>query len=116
MLPITLKRTASVALATGALALAAMSSSVLADPVAEFYDGRTVTVVAPSGTGGSIYLYALLVSNHIGKHIPGQPNVVVESRTGGGGITAANYVNSIAPQDGTVIAELHPSSLLAPSF
>lgn len=109
------KRTASMALITGAMALA-MNSIVQADPVADFYDGRTVTVVAPSGTGGSIYLYALLVSEQIGKHIPGEPDVVVESRTGGGGITGANYVNQIAPKDGTVIAELHPSSLLAPSF
>jgi tripartite-type tricarboxylate transporter receptor subunit TctC len=115
MLIIKLRKTASMALISGAMALA-MNSAAQADPVADFYSGRTVTVVAPSGTGGSIYLYALLVSNQIGKHIPGQPNVVVESRTGGGGISGANYVNQIAPKDGTVIGELHPSSLLAPSF
>ena len=44
-----------------------------AQSVAEFYAGKTVTVVAPSGTGGSIYKYALLVSNHLGRHIPGNP-------------------------------------------
>jgi len=82
--------------------------------VADFYTGKTVTVVSPSGTGGSIYQYALLVSNHIGRHIPGQPSAVAEARNGGGGVKAANYVATAAPQDGLVIAELHPNSLLAP--
>lgn len=100
---------------TGAV-LGSASIAALADPVADFYRNKTVIVVAPSGTGGSIYLYALLVSNHIGNHIPGNPNVIVESRTGGGGITAANYISRIAPQVGTVIGEIHPSSVLAPFF
>ena len=85
-----------------------------AQSVAEFYGGKTVTVVAPSGTGGSIYKYALLVSNHLGRHIPGNPTSVAESRTGGGGVKAANYVASAAPKDGTVVGEMHPSSLIVP--
>jgi len=85
-----------------------------AQSVAEFYGGKTVTVVAPSGTGGSIYKYALLVSNHLGRHIPGGPTTIAESRTGGGGVKAANYMVNAAPKDGTVVAELHPSSLIVP--
>jgi tripartite-type tricarboxylate transporter receptor subunit TctC len=105
---------ASLALAAaGAFSLVA-AGAAQADSVADFYRDRTVTVVSPSGTGGSIYQYALLVSKHIGKHIPGEPTVVVEARSGGGGIKAANYVTMAAPGDGTVIAELHPSSLVAP--
>ena len=80
----------------------------------EFYEGKTVTVISPSGVGGSIYQYALLVSNHLGKHIPGRPTTIVEERSGGGGVRAANYVFNAAPQDGTVVAELHPSSLIVP--
>ena len=85
-----------------------------AQSVAEFYGGKTVTVVAPSGTGGSIYKYALLVSNHLGRHIPGEPASVAESRSGGGGVKAANYMVKAAPKDGTVVAEMHPSSLIVP--
>ena len=85
-----------------------------AQSVAEFYGGKTVTVVAPSGTGGSIYKYALLVSNHLGRHIPGTPTSVAESRSGGGGVKAANYMVKAAPKDGTVVAEMHPSSLIVP--
>src|SRR3970040_343588 len=82
--------------------------------VADFYQGKTVTVVAPSGAGGSVYQSALLVSNHLGRNIPGSPTSIVQSRPGGGGVTAANYVIKAGEKDGTVVAELHPSSLLAP--
>lgn len=107
------KRTIQAVLTAAALTLAAVGSAQ-ADAVADFYRGKTVTVVSPSGTGGSIYQYALLVSKHIGKHILGNPTVIVEARSGGGGVKAANYVDRAAPGDGTVIAELHPSSLVAP--
>jgi tripartite-type tricarboxylate transporter receptor subunit TctC len=90
------------------------AGSLHAQSVADFYAGKTVTVVAPSGTGGSIYKYALLVSNHLGRHIPGNPTTVAESRGGGGGVKAANYVANAAPKDGTIVAELHPSSLIVP--
>ena len=98
--------------AAGVLVLASLPAP--AQSPEEFYSGKTVTVVSPSGTGGSIYQYALLVSNHIGRHIPGKPDAVVEDRGGGGGVKAANYVFSAAPDDGLVIAELHPSSLVVP--
>jgi tripartite-type tricarboxylate transporter receptor subunit TctC len=82
--------------------------------VAEFYKGKTVQVIAPSGAGGSVYQYALTVSNHLGRHIPGSPTSIVQARPGGGGVTAANYVTKAGDKDGTVVAELHPQSLLAP--
>lgn len=99
-----------------AAALAAWSGAGVAqDDVAAFYKGKTVTVVAPSGAGGSIYQYALLVSNHLGRHIPGSPTSIIQSRPGGGGVTAANYVTQAGAKDGTVVAELHPQSLLTPA-
>lgn len=92
----------------------AIAQSAQSETVARFYKGKTVHVISPSGTGGSIYQYAQLVSNHIGRHIPGNPTVVVQARPGGGGVTAANYASNAGPKDGTVIAELHPTSLLHP--
>lgn len=85
-----------------------------AQSVAAFYKGKTVVVVSPSDTGGSIYQYALTVSNHLGRHIPGSPTTIVQARPGGGGVTAANYVSRVGAKDGTVVAELHPQSLLTP--
>lgn len=82
--------------------------------VADFYKGKTVTVVSPSDAGGSIYQYALTVSNHLGRHIPGSPTTIIQTRPGGGGVTAANYVSRAGVKDGSVVAELHPQSLLTP--
>lgn len=82
--------------------------------VADFYQDKTVVVVSPSGVGGSIYQYALAVSRHLGRHIPGSPTTIVQARPGAGGVTAANYVAQVGPKDGTVVAELHPQSLLTP--
>jgi tripartite-type tricarboxylate transporter receptor subunit TctC len=101
-------------LACAAVLAAFCAGAATAQTPEEFYAGKTVTVVSPSGVGGSIYQYALLVSNHLGKHIPGSPTTIVEERSGGGGVRAANYVFNAAPQDGTVVAELHPSSLIVP--
>lgn len=101
---------------SAAIALAAtlITGGAYADGVSDFYSGKTVTVLSPSGTGGSIYQYALLVSRHLGDFIPGHPTVVVEDRGGGGGVKAASYMANAAPQDGLAVAELHPSSLLVP--
>ncbi|MGB5081245.1 MAG: hypothetical protein WBO23_10935 [Burkholderiales bacterium] len=92
----------------------ASAGSALAQSPADFYKGKTVTVVSPSNPGGSIYQYALTVSNHLGRHIPGNPTTIIQTRPGGGGVTAANYAAKVGAKDGTVVAELHPQSLLAP--
>ena len=98
------------ALAAGALAAA----PAVADEVADFFKGKTVTVVVPAGSGGTFHLYGQLVQRHIGKHIPGNPTVVVQNRPGGGGVTAANYTAGAAPNDGTLIAEINPGSVIIP--
>jgi tripartite-type tricarboxylate transporter receptor subunit TctC len=102
------------ALAAGVAALALSGVALAQVDVAAFYKGKTVHVIAPSGAGGSVYQYALLVSNHLGRHIPGSPNSIIQARPGGGGVTAANYVTQAGAKDGTVVAELHPQSLLTP--
>jgi tripartite-type tricarboxylate transporter receptor subunit TctC len=103
--------------AAGLAACLVASGAALAQSgaVADFYKDQTVHVIAPSGAGGSIYQYALTVSNHLGRHIPGSPTSIVQSRPGGGGVTAANYVVKAGAKDGTVVAELHPQSLLTPA-
>jgi len=53
--------------------------------------------------GGDYDLYSRLFARFIGKHIPGNPGVIVVNMPGGGGITAANYMAQVAPRDGTVI-------------
>ena len=68
---------------------------------ADFYKGKTVTHVVSYGAGGSYTLYSRVLARHIGKHFPGQPNIVVTNMPGAGGLKATNYLYNVAPKDGT---------------
>ncbi len=68
-----------------------------------FYKGRTVTMLIGYGPGGSYDLYGRLVARHIGRHIPGEPNVVPQNRPGANSYVAANYMYSVAPRDGATL-------------
>src|SRR5262249_11850384 len=86
-----------------------------AQSVAEFYRGKTITIVVGSDVGGGYDLTARTVARHLVRHIPGRPNIVVENRPGAGSIIASNYVYEIAPKDGTVIGAVQrpiPSQVL----
>jgi tripartite-type tricarboxylate transporter receptor subunit TctC len=86
-----------------ALAVAATMNIAAAETVAEFYAGKTFTIVVGSDVGGGYDTNARLLSRHIGKFIPGNPTVIVQNRPGAGSITAANYIYNAAPKDGTTI-------------
>ena len=60
--------------------------------------------------GGSYHMYATLAANHLKRHIPGNPNVIIEHRPGGGGVRAARHFYTNTPRDGSVIA-LFPETL-----
>ena len=75
-----------------------------ADSVSDFYRGKTVTMIVGSGAGGGFGLNGRLAGKHFGKHIPGNPTVVVQFMRGGGGTKAANYVYNVSPKDGSVIS------------
>lgn len=81
---------------------------------ADFYAGKTLTVVNPSDPGGSYHLYAEMVARHIGKFIPGKPTVIIQDKPGAGGASAAAYMQNAAPQDGTMIAEIAPGTITQP--
>jgi hypothetical protein len=89
------------------LVISLMSTPAAAQGVAEFYRARTVSFVVGFGPGGGYDLYARVISRHIGRHIPGNPNVVVQNMDGAGSVRAANYVYAVAPKDGTVIAAVN---------
>jgi hypothetical protein len=92
------------AAACGGLLLAFLAGqSALADPVADFYRGKTVNVLIGVGAGGEYDIQARLVARHIGKHIPGNPTVVAQNMTGAGGLKMLNYLYGVAPKDGTQI-------------
>jgi tripartite-type tricarboxylate transporter receptor subunit TctC len=84
-------------------ALACLGTPAAADPVADFYQGKQMKMIIRSGVGGGYDLYARVLATHIGKHIPGNPQVLPINMPGGGGIKAANYVANVAPKDGTIL-------------
>src|SRR5258707_10708794 len=86
------------------VALLVATTAALADPVADFYRGKQVQIYVGYGAGGGYDAYARLIARHIGRHIPGQPAVVVQNMPGAGSLRAANYIFNRAPKDGTAVA------------
>ena len=80
-----------------------------AQPVADFYRGKTVTMVIGYPPAGANNVYARMVARHIGRHIPGNPNVVPRNMPGAGSLIAANHIFNVAPKDGTVLGLLVPT-------
>jgi len=68
-----------------------------------FYEGKTVRIIVGLAAGGGYDLYARTLARHLGKHIAGNPAVVVDNMTGAGSIIAANYLFKIAKPDGLTI-------------
>src|SRR5215813_7468675 len=62
--------------------------------------GKTVTIHVGFGPGGGYDLYGRVLARHLGKHLPGQPAVVVSNMPGAASIRAANYLYNVAPRDG----------------
>lgn len=70
---------------------------------APFYAGKRLTVLVATGAGGDHDVYGRLLARHIGKHIPGEPQVIVQNMAGANGVAATNYAANSAPRDGTVL-------------
>jgi tripartite-type tricarboxylate transporter receptor subunit TctC len=107
-----LLRAVSVALPAALLAM----SPARADSVADFYKGRTVSMVVGSATGGGYDTMARAIARFIGRHLPGNPTVVVRNMPGAGGILAMNYIYNNAERDGSVLALCQNNTPLEPLF
>ncbi|HEX2933634.1 MAG TPA: hypothetical protein VHV54_28160, partial [Candidatus Binatia bacterium] len=66
---------------------------------ANFYQGKTMTMVVASTVGGGYDLWARLTARYIVKYIPGSPSIVVQNMPGAGNIIGANYVYGVAKPD-----------------
>jgi tripartite-type tricarboxylate transporter receptor subunit TctC len=102
--------TSVISFGKGAMALAAATlvgtSQLSAQTVAEFYAGKTVSLQVGYTPGGGYDLYARVLAQHLGKHIPGRPSIVVKNMPGAGSIKLATYMHTVAPRDGTEIATI----------
>jgi tripartite-type tricarboxylate transporter receptor subunit TctC len=75
-----------------------------AQSVEAFYSGKTINLAIGFTPGGGYDLYGRLVARHLGRHIPGKPNIVAQNMPGAGSMRAAQHLFSIAPKDGTALA------------
>jgi len=76
--------------------------------------GKNVTMLIGFGPGGGYDLWGRVVARHIGRHLPGTPNVVPQNMPGGGSFNAANHIYTIAPKDGTVLGIIARDAALGP--
>jgi tripartite-type tricarboxylate transporter receptor subunit TctC len=93
------------AIAISALMLAATSLAHAQSP-ADFYKGKTVDILIGYSVGGGYDVYARMIARHLGKHIPGNPNVVPKNMEGAGSLRLANWLYNVAPKDGTALGTI----------
>lgn len=92
--------------ATVMAALAAGAAPATADTVAEFYKGKTISMVVQTTTGNDYDNRGRLFARFMGDVLPGKPTIISRNMPGGGGVVASNWLAKVAPRDGTVISML----------
>jgi tripartite-type tricarboxylate transporter receptor subunit TctC len=105
-----MRQFASAALALAVLIGAAFSAA--AAGVAEFYKGKTITIVVGYPPASGYTLYGQMLAKYLPDHIPGRPSVIVQSMPGAGSIKAANYIYTVAPKDGTMLGIFSVGALI----
>ena len=96
-----------------AIALAPMAARAQ-NAVAQFYKGKTVTIVVGTTAGGGYDTYARFIARFMPRHIPGNPAVVVANMPGAGSNQAAQHIFHTAPKDGTWIGSIFAGAVLEP--
>lgn len=91
-----------------------LAQQALAEPVADFYRDKPLTIVVGVSPGGGYDLYARLLARHLGRHLPGSPAIVVQNMPGAGSLKSALYLGNVAPRDGSVIATFARTVPIAP--
>jgi tripartite-type tricarboxylate transporter receptor subunit TctC len=97
-----MKRTTCALICAALMALASPQAS--ADPIEDFYRGKTLRMLIGYGPGGGYDLYGRLVAEFLPRFIPGNPTIVPQNMPGGGSAGAAKLMYEAAPKDGTVLA------------
>jgi tripartite-type tricarboxylate transporter receptor subunit TctC len=84
------------------MAAVIMGGPALAQPAADFYRGKTLTLIVGYSVGGGYDTYARVLARHMTRHLPGNPSIIVQNMPGAGSLRAANYLYAVAPKDGSV--------------
>ena len=78
----------------------------------DFYKGKTIRLIVGNSTGGAMDDWGRFVALYLGKHIPGNPDVVVQNMPGAGAIIAANYIYNVAKPDGLTLGVVNPANYI----
>jgi tripartite-type tricarboxylate transporter receptor subunit TctC len=95
------------AIALGLAAAIVLSAvSAQAEPIEDFYRGKTLRMLIGYGPGGGYDIYGRLVAEFLPRHLPGKPTIIAQNMPGAGSFAAASYIQDVAPKDGTVFGSL----------
>jgi tripartite-type tricarboxylate transporter receptor subunit TctC len=90
------------------------AASARADPISDFYRGRSVTLIIGYSAGGGYDAYGRTVARHLGRHVPGGPTVIAQNMPGAGSLRSANFLYNVAPKDGSVIGHFSRGLAMEP--
>jgi tripartite-type tricarboxylate transporter receptor subunit TctC len=96
------------------LGVAVLLVALATPAAAQDFAGKTVELLVGAPPGGGYDIYARAVARHLGRHLPGQPNIVVKNMPGAGSAKAAQFITNMAPKDGTVMAGIMPGAIMGP--
>ena len=97
-------RRVSLACAFIAFCLCNSNDTVAQEP---FYKGKTIRIIVATSAGGGFDTYTRTIARYLGKHVPGQPAIVVENMPGAGHLIGANHMYKVAKPDGLTIGHFH---------
>src|SRR5580692_11048213 len=80
----------------------------------DFYSGKTIQMLIGFSSGGGYDLYGRTVARYLGRHIPGNPQVLPQNMPGAGSLKLVNYLYNVAPKDGTALGHFAPGVLSEP--
>lgn len=96
-------------LVTAAAIFLAASYAVAAEP---FYAGKTIHIIVGFSAGGGFDTYSRLIARHLGRHIPGNPAILVENMPGAASLIAVNHLYKVARPDGLTVVNFHGNQVL----
>ncbi len=89
-----------------------LSAAVQGAEPRSFYDSKTITMLISTSPGGATDVAGRLLTRHLGKYVPGHPNIIAQNMAGAGGIVAANYLYNVAKPDGLTVLAVNRANYL----
>jgi len=99
---------------TALLVSVGLASQAQSQTQSDFFRGKTIRLIIGAAAGGGYDLPGRALANHITRHIPGNPKIIVENMPGASSLVMTNYLYNIAPRDGTAIGMVNNSIPLEP--